>query len=170
MWYNNNIMASFGLVPLIRDRLCFLPSEKGGRNGRTPHSEQPKREDCTGMENTQTMKTQGILRISQDVIATIASCAATEIDGVAGLSAYTANIRSFLSRNGVNKSVVVSLSDDVAVIDVHLNLYYGTKIPAVSEAVQHAVKEAVQNMTGITVSKVNVFIGDITFPLPQAAQ
>lgn len=125
------------------------------------------------MENKQTVRTQGILRISQDVIATIASCAATEIDGVAGLAAYTADFKHLFTRSAINKSITVTLSDDVAEIDVRLNLYFGTKIPVVSEAVQHAVKEAVQNMTGITVSKVNVFIGDITFPpqsVPAAAQ
>lgn len=119
------------------------------------------------MENKQTVRTQGILRISQDVIATIASCAATEIDGVAGLAAYTADIKHLFTRSAINKSITVTFSDDVAEIDVRLNLYFGTKIPVVSEAVQHAVKEAVQNMTGITVSRVNVFIGDITFP-PQS--
>lgn len=119
------------------------------------------------MENKQTVRTQGILRISQDVIATIASCAATEIDGVAGLAVYTADIKHLFTRSAINKSITVTLSDDVAEIDVRLNLYFGTKIPVVSEAVQRAVKEAVQNMTGITVSKVNVFIGDITFP-PQS--
>ena len=119
------------------------------------------------MENKQTVRTQGILRISQDVIATIASCAATEIDGVAGLAVYTADIKHLFTRSAINKSITVTLSDDVAEIDVRLNLYFGTKIPVVSEAGQRAVKEAVQNMTGITVSKVNVFIGDITFP-PQS--
>lgn len=118
------------------------------------------------MENIQGVKTQGSLRISQDVIATIASCAATEITGVAGLAANATHIRNLFTKNAVNKSIVVDLSDDIAVIDVHLNIYSGTKIPAVSEAVQCAVKEAVQNMTGITVSKVNVFISDITFPQP----
>lgn len=115
------------------------------------------------MENSQTVKTQGTLRISQDVIATIASCAATEIAGVAGLCANATNLKNLFTKNAVNKSIVVDLGDDVAMIDVHLNLLAGTRIPAVSEAVQSAVKEAVQNMTGITVSRVNVFIGDITF-------
>ncbi|PWM41004.1 MAG: Asp23/Gls24 family envelope stress response protein [Clostridiales bacterium] len=115
------------------------------------------------MENMQA-KTQGSLRISKDVIATIASCAATEIAGVAGLATYTTNIRNLFTKNAVNKSIAVELSDEVAEIAVHLNLHFGAKIPAVSEAVQRAVKEAVQNMTGITVSKVNVYIGDITFP------
>lgn len=121
------------------------------------------------MENNQAVKTQGCLRISQDVIATIASCAATEISGVAGLSVNSANIRNFFTKNAVHKAIEVNLSDDIAVINIHLNLYFGVKIPTVSEEVQRAVKEAVQNMTGITVSKVNVFISDITFPQPETA-
>lgn len=119
------------------------------------------------MENLQSVKMQGTLRISQEVIATIASCAATEVAGVAGLAVHTANIKNLFTKNAVNKSIVVTLSDDVAVIDIRLNLYSGTRIPSVSEEVQRAVKEAVQNMTGITVSKVNVYICDITFASPQ---
>ena len=115
------------------------------------------------MENLQSVKKQGTLRISQEVIATIASCAATEVAGVAGLAVHTANIKNQFTKNAVNKSIVVNLSDEVAVIDVRLNLYSGTRIPSVSEEVQQAVKDAVQNMTGITVSKVNVYICDITF-------
>ena len=118
------------------------------------------------MENLQSVKTQGTLRISQEVIATIASCAATEVAGVAGLAVHTAHIKNLSTKSAVNKSIVVDLSDDVAVIDVRLNLYAGARIPTVSEAVQQAVKDAVQNMTGITVSKVNVYICDITF-VPQ---
>lgn len=146
MWYNNRIEKS------AEGNTTFLPIQ-----------------EASGMEKNQIAKTQGVLRISQDVIATIASCAATEIDGVAGLATYTTNIKNLFTKNVVNKSISVNLIDEVAEIELHLNLYFGTKIPVVSEAVQHAVKEAVQNMTGITVSKVNVYIGDITFPQPSAS-
>ena len=39
----------------------------------------------------------------------------------------------------------------------------GVKIPELAEKVQAAVKEAVQNMTGIAVSHVNIEISDIIF-------
>lgn len=115
------------------------------------------------MENTKTVKTQGSLRISRDVIATIASCAASEVEGVAGLSAVSAGIRTLFAKDQVNRSVGVDLSDDVAVIEVNLALREGVRIPGVCQAVQKAVKEAVQNMTGMTVAKVNVRVGDIVF-------
>ena len=54
-------------------------------------------------------------------------------------------------------------NDDVAVIDVYVNLKYGAKIPIVSENIQKSVKNAVQNMTGIVVAKVNIFVVGITF-------
>ena len=112
----------------------------------------------------------GSLRISQDVIATIASLATKEIEGVASLAPFTANIADWLVKKKTAKSIVVDLNDDVATIDIHLNLKYGAKIPEVSEAVQVAVKEAVQNMTGIAVAKVNIDVAGIVFDQPAAEE
>ena len=93
----------------------------------------------------------GSLKISQDVLATIANFASEEIDGVVSLANTYAPIQ-------------ISLNDDVAVIDISVNLKYGANIPQVAEALQKTVKDAVQNMTGITVSKVNVHVAGIVFP------
>ncbi|MPN34009.1 hypothetical protein SDC9_181501 [bioreactor metagenome] len=56
------------------------------------------------------------------------------------------------------KPVDVELTEEVAVITVSILVQYGYRIPVVSEALQKNVKAAVQNMTGITVSKVNVIV------------
>ena len=53
--------------------------------------------------------------------------------------------------------------DDIAVIDVRLVLEHTARIPTVSQRVQSAVKEAVQNMTGITVAKVNVVAAGVHY-------
>ena len=108
-------------------------------------------------------KPTGSLRISQDVIATIASYAATEIDGVASLAPLSPNIAGWLIKKQTSRPIIVELNDDVAVIDVNIVLKFGAKIPEVSQAVQRSVKESVQNMTGITVTKVNINVSDISF-------
>ena len=54
-------------------------------------------------------------------------------------------------------------------MDISVNLKYGANIPEVAETLQKAVKDAVQNMTGITVSKVNVHVAGIVFPQSPAA-
>ena len=48
--------------------------------------------------------------------------------------------------------------DGVADITVHVVVKYGVKLPALCKEVQKAVKANVQNMTDITVSKVNVVV------------
>ncbi len=105
----------------------------------------------------------GNLKISHEVIATIASFAAREIEGVASMAVCPGNIKRFLSRSTTERSIHIELTDDVAAIDVYVNLRYGAKIPVVSEQIQRSVKETVQNMTGIVVAKVNVFVVGIDF-------
>ena len=55
------------------------------------------------------------------------------------------------------------IHDDIAVIDINVVLLEGANIPAVCRNIQVAVKEAVQSMTSINVSKVNVTVADIRF-------
>ena len=106
----------------------------------------------------------GSLKISQDVLATIANFASEEIDGVVSLANTYAPIKILLKRGSIGRPIQISLNDDVAVIDISVNLKYGANIPQVAEALQKTVKDAVQNMTGITVSKVNVHVAGIVFP------
>ena len=103
----------------------------------------------------------GSLRISKDVLATIAANATKEIEGVAGIAPFTTNITK--KQSAVPVPVFISLHDDIAVIDINVVLLEGANIPAVCRNIQVAVKEAVQSMTSINVSKVNVTVADIRF-------
>ena len=117
-------------------------------------------------ENTQPV---GNLKISREVIATIARYAAMEIEGVASLPSFATNLKGILKKQSP-KAVSIDLSDDVAVIDIHINVKSGVNIPALAEKLQLSVKEAVQNMTGIAVSRVNVIVAGIVFDEPAQAQ
>lgn len=106
----------------------------------------------------------GSLKISRDVIATIAGCTATEIEGVAALAPFTSGITSgWVLKARSSMPVAVELSDDVASIDINVSLEYGAKIPEVSAKVQQAVKDAVQNMTGVAVTRVNLHVAGVVF-------
>jgi uncharacterized alkaline shock family protein YloU len=116
------------------------------------------------MNRTEQKHPIGTLRISRDVIATIASVAATEVEGVQGLATAPVDFKGMLSkRRMIPKPVSIALSDDIAVIELHLILRQDARIPQVSERVQQAVKEAVQNMTSIAVSRVNIVVAGIAF-------
>lgn len=112
----------------------------------------------------------GSLRISKDVIATIVGYAASEVEGVHSLATLSSNIKGIISQRKIVKPVTVALLEDTAIIDIQVILAYGAKIPAVSVAIQEAVKEAVQSMTGIAVSKVNITIAGIDYGISSAKE
>ena len=111
------------------------------------------------MDNNNTAASGGI-KVADDVIAKIAVLAASEIQGVAldeegKLLVPQVNILKIkLSRNPVK----VSVSKEAAVIDISVITEQGSKAVNVASAVQENVKSAVQSMTGVPVSKVNVNI------------
>jgi len=116
-----------------------------------------------------TTNSTGSLKISRDVIASIAGCTATEIEGVAALAPLTSGLTSgwvFKARS--SRPVAVGLNDDVASIDINVDLASGARIPEVSSKIQQAVKDAVQNMTGVAVTKVNVHVAGLVFPAAPA--
>ena len=106
------------------------------------------------MHSSENMQPVGSLRISQDVIASVAKYAVREIEGVSSLASSHTDIRGIFKKQ-IRRAISIELSDNVAVIDLRVNLKYGVKIPQVCEAIQRAVKESVQNMTGSAVSRVN---------------
>ena len=119
--------------------------------------------------NDRRADTVGTLRISREVLSTIAATAASEVAGVHSLTAAPVDLKGMFSKRQLPKSVAVTLRDDIAEVELHLILNGEVKIPIVSEKVQRAVKDAIQSMTRITVSKVHVVIEGINFSAAAAA-
>ena len=103
----------------------------------------------------------GSLQISSEVIEKIARLAALEIEGVADVASDRSGVRSLLNRLSAARPVTVDLKEDVATITVGIIVCYTACIPEVSEQVQRNVKHSIQNMTQITVAKVNVVVNGI---------
>ena len=112
----------------------------------------------------------GSLQISTDVIAKIARLAALEVDGVREVKACPYSMKSLLGRLATPKPVEVTLQDEVAEITVNVTIAYGARISALSEKVQQNVKASVQNMTSITVSRVNVVITGVGVEMPDGEE
>lgn len=106
----------------------------------------------------------GSLKISEDVLATIAKVAALEIEGVAGLAEPTGKMGKMFSRGFGKPLIHIELNDDFAKISLAVNLEFGAKINEVCTAIQTNVKDNIQTMTGMAVSKVNVTVSGIVFP------
>ena len=108
------------------------------------------------MEKTNTTG-KGTLKVSEDVIITVARLAALDVKGVASLKGECGSI--------IKKSnaIQVSLVGDVIAIRIAIIVNSGEKAVAVAARVQEAVKENVQSMTGVAVARVNVIIEGIEF-------
>lgn len=113
------------------------------------------------------MKKQDVvsgLVISEEVIAAIALNAAKDVEGVSGFAARPRDLQALLHiGDDMLKSVRVWVNENEIKLHLYLLLKGGTKIPAVSAHVQRAVKNAVQNMTGRVVTKVNISIVGVDF-------
>ena len=112
----------------------------------------------------------GSLQISTEVLGKIARCAALEVAGVAEVSCGSQNrkVKDFLERAKVQSPVTVEMRDGTAEITLHLVVAFGARIPSVAEKVQENVKTAVQNMTNVTVSRVDLVIAGLA-PAQDAA-
>ena len=108
---------------------------------------------------------QGSIRISEDVVASIAALAASETDGVSGLySSVTRDIVSFLSKKNLSKGVRVELGEeDTVKVEISFLALFGHNICEVAKQVQDNVKSQIESMTGLHVVEINVHVGGVTF-------
>ncbi|MGN0242497.1 MAG: Asp23/Gls24 family envelope stress response protein [Lachnospiraceae bacterium] len=105
----------------------------------------------------------GDVRIANDVIAIIAALAATEVKGVDKMAGNITNeLVSKLGMNNLSKGVKVTVTPENVSVDLSLEIKYGFHVIEVSTKVQERVRSAIETMTGLTVSEVNVRIAGVT--------
>lgn len=106
---------------------------------------------------------KGDLIISEEALYAIATNAAKDVEGVTGFSNRPADVVSTIKKGSLKVMSPVRIIQDGDNLDIsiYVNISSGKKIQPVAEEVQKVVKEAVQNMTGKFVSKVNVIIASL---------
>ena len=100
------------------------------------------------------------IKISDEVVATIAGMAASEVSGVANMSGGF--VDGILGKK--TKGVKVQVGEKETTIDISLVVEYGARIPDVAWEVQNKVKTQVESMTGLKVVAVNVIVQGVNFP------
>ena len=104
----------------------------------------------------------GTVQIADEVVAIIAGLAATEVEGVASMAGNITNeLVGKLGMKNLSKGVKVDVLEGVVCVDLALNIKYGYGIQETSQTVQEKVKAAIENMTGLEVSDVNVAIAGV---------
>ena len=104
----------------------------------------------------------GEVQIADEVVAIIAGLATTEVEGVDSLAGNMSNeLIGKLGMKNLSKGVKVEVSEEHVSVNISMNLKYGYSIPTVCEKVQEKVKNAIENMTGLTVLDVNIKIAGV---------
>ncbi|GKS12638.1 alkaline-shock protein [Paenibacillus chitinolyticus] len=112
----------------------------------------------------------GNIRISDDVVATIAGLAALETPGIAAMSGgISEGFAKRLSGKNVQRGVSVEVGQVEAAVDLRVIILYGSKIQDVCRELQLNVREAVENMTGLRIVEVNVKVEGVSFKEDEAA-
>ena len=102
------------------------------------------------MDNTN----MGKVTIAPDVVEIIVGLALSDISGVF----YSDKRRG---KKNVSKGIEIEINDNIVTCDIELAIGYDTKVPALAAEVQSKVKNAIENMTGLTVQEVNIHVSGI---------
>ena len=101
----------------------------------------------------------GEVMIADDVIATIAGLAATEVEGVSSMQGNVTNeLVGKLGMKNLTKGIRINVDEDGVVADLSIQMRYGYSIPKTCKSIQEKVKSAIENMVGLPVKMINVHV------------
>ncbi len=110
------------------------------------------------MDTSTNRAVNGSLQISIDAIEKIIRHATLEVDGVLALKPPAFSSRPLRDRVVPPKPIVVNIDGGIADIQVAVEVKYRTSVPDLSAAIQKNIKSSIQNMTSITVGRVDVIV------------
>lgn len=106
--------------------------------------------------------TTGVVEIADEVITAIAAIAATETEGVDSIAGgITHEKAARAGARALSKGVRTEIEDGKIRIRLILIVKYDYSIPDTTARVQERVKNALETMTGFTVSEVSVSVADV---------
>ncbi len=104
------------------------------------------------------------LEIENEVVAIIAGLAATEVEGVAGMSGGIAGgFAEMLGRKNLTKGVEIETEKNKVKLDIFIIVDYGVSIPEVSENIRNNVKNAIKQMTGLETEELVIHVQGVEF-------
>lgn len=112
----------------------------------------------------------GNVKISTEVIASIAGVAATEVEGVVGMSGGIKGLSDILGLKNISKGIKVEVGEKSTAIDLVIIVEYGKNISEIAKNVQQNIRTSIENMTGLDVIEVNVTIQGISMPKESAEE
>ncbi len=103
----------------------------------------------------------GIITIDPEVIAKYAGSVAVECFGIVGMAAVSMKdgLVKLLKKESLTKGIQVGISDENKItLNFHVVVAYGVSISAVTDNLISNVKYKVEEYTGMSVDKINIYI------------
>ncbi|AIG63645.1 stress protein, Gls24 family [Corynebacterium atypicum] len=121
-----------------------------------------KNQDANHTEHGQTV-------IEDVVVGKIAGVAAREVSGVHALGGGGARTvgairEAFGASENVQQGVSVEVGETQAAVDLSIVAEYGVAIHELAEAIRRNIIRAIERMTGLEVTEVNVHVTDVHLP------
>lgn len=107
---------------------------------------------------------KGAIRISAGTISSIVRHAACSVNGVTRISGNSLvdNIAEFVgSKKVLDRAIQIAFRQSEVSVELSICICYGFTLPEIAANVQRAVANQIENLTGLTVSQVNVIIRQI---------
>ncbi len=103
----------------------------------------------------------GTVSIDSEVVATYAGSVAVECSGIVGMAAV--NVRDglvkLLKRDYLQHGISVQIDEENRItLDFHVIVSYGVSMLAVADNLMSTVKYRVEEFTGMTVEKINIYV------------
>ena len=100
----------------------------------------------------------GCVKISEDVIFTIADHAIAEVEGFVALSTKPgSDIADKIGKKNWGKGMKITIGeDDSLTVDCNVIIAYGQSVVTVANAIQEALTASLESMTGVKVTDINV--------------
>ena len=107
----------------------------------------------------------GRISIAEDVIASIARIAAEKVDGIAHSSGSgSGGLMSIFSGEDIAPNIKTELSNEEVRVELRISVEYGYPVHEVAQGVQQNVQRDIEQLAGVTVSNVDVFVKKVVPP------
>ena len=108
------------------------------------------------------MKTEfGTIDVTKEVVATIAGGATVDCEGIVGMASQKQikdGLTELLGKENFRRGIVIREEDEQIHIDLYIIVSYGVKISEVAHQVQTRVKLQLEQMLGLNVDSINIFV------------
>lgn len=132
-----------------------------------PHSDSTESKTVQPATSTALVTAHGKTTIADTVVEKIAGLAAREISGVYALGGGAARafgaVRERIpgGKASVAQGVSVEVGERQAAVDLAIVVEYGVEIGELTKAIRHNVINAIERMTALEVTEVNIAVGDV---------